>query len=160
MLALHYEPDDHEALLDMYDDFTQYDRAQGLPPQTRGRTADWLDSLVSRGLNILVHCDASVIGHVGVVPMESSAPELVVFVHPDWQGRGVGTELIKQAIAHVSAEGRTALRLEVMNDNRNALAVYQNIGFDVVERTFNELEMRLPMSRPIANAVRRPPADR
>lgn len=144
----------------MYDSFTQYDRAQGLPPHTRERTAGWIDSLVERGLNLLAQCAGSVVGHIGVVPMSSPSPELVVFVHPDWQGRGIGTELIKQAIAHVSAEGREAITLEVMSDNRNALAVYQNVGFDVVERTFNELEMRLPLDLPIASEVRLPPVRR
>lgn len=160
LLVLPYEPSDRDGLLDMYDDFPTYDRAQGLPPQSRDRTAQWIDSLVDRGLNLLARCDGSVVGHIGVVPMSSPTPELVVFVHPDWQGRGIGTELIKQAIAHVSAEGREALTLEVMSDNRNALAVYQNIGFDVVERTFNELEMQLSLDLPIASEVRLPPARR
>lgn len=160
LLALPFEDGDRAALLDMYDQFSQYDRAQGLPPQTRERTAQWLDRLDARGLNIVVHGDGSIVGHVGIVPMSSETPELVVFVHPDWQGRGIGTELMKQAIAHVSAAGRESLRLEVMNDNRTALAVYENIGFDVIERTFNELEMQLPLSLPIAEEVQLPPASR
>jgi len=160
LLALPYGDADRAALLDMYDQFTQYDRAQGLPPQTRERTATWLDSLTEQGLNLVIHCDGSIVGHVGVVPMNSNAPELVVFVHPEWQDRGIGTELMHQAIAHVSAAGREALRLEVMSDNRTALAVYQNIGFDVIERTFNEMAMRLSLSLPIAEEVQRPPAVR
>lgn len=160
LLVLPYDPSDREPLLDMYDAFPDYDRAQGLPPHNRERTAQWIESLVDRGSNLLARCGGSVIGHIGVVPMSSESPELVVFVHPDWQGRGIGTELLKQAIAHVSADGREALRLEVMSDNRTALAVYQNIGFDVVERTFNELEMELPLDLPIAAEVQLPPARR
>jgi ribosomal-protein-alanine N-acetyltransferase len=51
-------------------------------------------------------------------------------VHPDYQRRGVGTLLLKHALATLEAQGVQATKLEVRADNEEALALYRRHGFE------------------------------
>jgi ribosomal protein S18 acetylase RimI-like enzyme len=132
----------------------------GLPPKTPARRDDWLATLTENGLNLVAVAEDRVLGHVAAVPVDDENPELVVFVHPEMRGRGVGTELLKQVVAYADERGAESLRLTVASGNRRAIHVYDNLGFDVAERLERELEMRLALDEPVAARVKRPPADR
>lgn len=133
----------------------------GLPPDRRDRLVAWLSDLRERGWNLVALDGERVVGHIGVVPEDDAAPEIVVFVHETYHGRGIGTELVKQAIAHAADgdHGHEALTLTVERRNRRAIAVYSNVGFERVDG-WGDLEMLLPLDDPVAAAVQRPPADR
>jgi len=159
VLAEHYQPDDREALAAMYEDVDAHSRTLGVPPKSRADIEAWLDHLTADGWNVLARLDGRVVGHVAVVPADAAEPEFVVFVHQDYQRRGIGTELLKQAIARAAAAGYDALRLTVAAENDAARALFERLGFEVVERLEWECRMRLSCAAPIASQVRRPPAD-
>lgn len=148
------------ALLRMYDGFDVTSQTLGLPPNGRAATRRWLERLTDDGWNLLAWDGEAVVGHVGVVPADEDEPELVVFVHPDYQGRGLGTELVRQAVAYAAAGRAEALRLSVAEHNRGAIHVYRNVDFAVADRLPEALEMRLALDAPVATAVRRPPKAR
>lgn len=154
------EPDDLPATATMYESIDTRNRTMGLPPPTRPRIEDWLDGLFESGWNLLVRDDERVVGHVAVVPGDASDPSFVIFVHDDYQNRGVGSELLKQVVAHAAQRRHDALKLVVSRGNRQAISVYQNLGFDVADRLDSELEMKLSLTDPIVDWVRRPPAER
>jgi ribosomal-protein-alanine N-acetyltransferase len=54
-----------------------------------------------------------------------------VAVRPQWQGQGMGTYLMEQMMAFASAEGITAMTLEVRQSNQAAQALYTKLGFAV-----------------------------
>jgi len=146
-------------LVEMYEAFTQRDRAQGLPPVDRDRRADWVDSLLGDGSSVVAERGGALLGHAVYTPTDADRPELAVFVHPEMQGRGVGTELCRHVIADAAAGDREALELFVTTDNRVARNVYQNVGFRVVRRE-GDLWMELPLDDPVATEVRWPPLAR
>lgn len=151
-----------DALLEMYDAFDDGSQTLGLPPTTPEATRRWLTSLTEQGWNLLAWDGEAVVGHIGLVPGEGEEMEneLIVFVHPEYQGRGLGTELMRQAIAYAAAGRIEALRLSVSQANRGAIHVYQNVEFEIDERVPSALEMRLDLDAPIASEVRKPPATR
>lgn len=53
-----------------------------------------------------------------------------LFVHPDYRRRGIATELMKRAFDYLEAMGVTCVRLNVMKDNRAAIGLYRNLGFE------------------------------
>lgn len=53
-------------------------------------------------------------------------------VHPDWQGKGVGSALIDALAAEARARGYDRLRLDVADHNIRARALYERLGFGVV----------------------------
>lgn len=153
------DPADADSLRALYDAFGPSDRTQGLPPVPESRRVQWIDALLSEGYNVVAAGEDGLVGHAAYTPTTAARPELVVFVHPAFQGRGLGTELCKQVIAAAAAAGHEALELFVARDNAAALAVYRRLGFAVVERG-RDFRMELPLTEPIAANVRRPPAER
>ena len=151
---------DMDDIVEMYRDFDPADRTMGLPPATETQLRGWLDRFVDDGWSLVAEVDSTVVGHAGVTPGDAVAPHLVVFVADEAQGRGIGSELIRQLVAYAAERGHETLVLTVEAGNDAAITVYDNVGFDVVERLGGELEMHLSLDAPIAEAVRRPPAER
>lgn len=155
-----YEESDFDALVEMYADLDEESRTMGLPPERRPAIEEWLRGLVDGGWNLVARRGDRVVGHVGVAPDEADTPQFVVFVHDEFQGRGVGGELLRQLVAYAADRDHEGLHLDVSKDNRRAISVYDAIGFDVRERSPCDVAMELSLDRPIADRVRRPPADR
>jgi RimJ/RimL family protein N-acetyltransferase len=160
------EDDDISSLVTMYEHVDWNNRTMGIPPQTRASIREWVESLSEEGWNLVVTIEDKIVGHIGVAPAEQPRPQFVVFVHQDYQGRGIGTELLKQLIAHTAAEDYEGLTLTASADNERALTLYENSGFEVTGRETGRavdgthVEMELSFPHPVANRVRLPPADR
>ncbi|ELZ51937.1 GCN5-related N-acetyltransferase [Halorubrum distributum JCM 9100] len=150
---------DEPFLAEMYEDFGRPHRAQGLPPVSRRRRVDWIQSMLSEGNNVVAERNGELFGHAMYTPTDADTPELAVFVHPDAQDRGVGTELCRHVIANAAAAGRDGIELHVETGNRPARSVYRTVGFEVVERR-GDLRMRVDLDQPIATEVRWPPLAR
>lgn len=60
-----------------------------------------------------------------------------VAVHPDWRGRGIGTQLTQRAIAHVRDHGGKKIHLQVRTDNSSAIHIYRELGFKEIARRTN-----------------------
>lgn len=52
-----------------------------------------------------------------------------VAVRPAWQGRGVGSALMRQAEAEARAAGATEMRLSALHKNQRAIDLYQRLGY-------------------------------
>ncbi|NUB90965.1 GNAT family N-acetyltransferase [Haloterrigena sp. SYSU A558-1] len=155
-----YRPADFESLVELYDSLDESAATMGLPPFTRPRIEAWLAELTSNGWNLIALLDDRTVGHVAVTPADDPDPEFVVFVDTDVQNRGIGGELLKQLIAYADDRDHEALSLDVSTDNRRAVTVYENVGFETIEESALNRTMRLPLDDPIADRVRRPPAER
>lgn len=151
--------EDAAALAEMYERFGAENRAQGLPPVTRSRRAEWLERMIGDGSNVVAERGGELFGHGVYTPTDAKRPELAVFVSPDVQGRGLGTELCRHVIADAAAASREGLVLHVEGGNRTARSVYRTVGFEVAERK-GDLKMELDLTKPIATEVRWPPVVR
>ena len=56
-----------------------------------------------------------------------------LYVHPEWQRKGIGSALLDAVIAH-HPEAK-AIRLEVLKDNAAAIAWYRTKGFETYGET-------------------------
>lgn len=155
-----HQSTDTDGLVEMYLDLDPADRTMGLPPVTEDELRQWLGRFTDDGWSLVARADGAVVGHTGVTPGDAAAPHLVVFVADDAQGRGIGSELIRQLVAHAADRGHEALTLTVNAGNDAAITVYDNVGFDTIEHLGGQLEMQLSLDAPIADRVRRPPAER
>jgi RimJ/RimL family protein N-acetyltransferase len=53
-----------------------------------------------------------------------------MFINPDYQGKGIGSELMKLTLQKASEmEGLTQINLGVMSTNLNAIRLYEKMGF-------------------------------
>ena len=65
----------------------------------------------------------------------------VVLMH-EWQGRGIGSAIVRMLIARASERG-SALTLDVFKSNPRAAELYESLGFVRVGETETEVSMRL-----------------
>ncbi|MES3160210.1 MAG: GNAT family N-acetyltransferase [Halorubrum sp.] len=150
------EPTDADRILEMYEAFGTADRTRGIPPASRARRVEWIETLLTDGTNVVAEHDDEIRGHAVYTPTAADRPEVALFVHPEARGRGVGTELCRQLIADAAAGGREALVLHVESGNHIARSVYHEVGFQAVER-HGDLRMVVPLDGSVATAVRWPP---
>lgn len=65
-------------------------------------------------------------------------------IAPPWQGRGIGTQLIRDLITRSAEEGLPVI-LEVLKVNPRARALYERLGFEAVDETPTHIQMRAPV---------------
>ena len=76
-----------------------------------------------------VACEAdAILGFVALAEAEVTW----LYVHPDHQGRGVGTALLRHALARADAAGLARVETTVLDGNR-ARALYEREGFVLAE---------------------------
>lgn len=148
-----YDKTHFGALVDFYEQYPQRYRSMSLPPLARPQIEQWVGKLTERGRNILAFGGERLIGHVAYSPRDGAEPELVVFVDAEYHGRGVGTELCRQAIASAIADGHGSLKLHVHSANGGAIHVYESLGFDTVDRDDDTLLMRLEIDERVRDDV-------
>ena len=57
-----------------------------------------------------------------------------IAVHPDFRGRGIGTQMLTKILEEASRNGAREAMLEVRENNTVAQAMYRRFGFEVVFR--------------------------
>ena len=152
------EDDDRQvdALVEMYDDFDPADRAQGIPPTGEKRIRDWLEPLLDGGVNVVALDGETVAGHATLVPdtddwdaIDDYAEiewELAIFVHQTYQQAGIGTQLLEHLLGYAIERGIENVWLTVERWNGPAIALYENVGFELcgTESFEQEMSIRLP----------------
>lgn len=71
-------------------------------------------------------CTGQVAGFIGV---EGETVEML-FVHPAWRGHGIGRRLLSHAVTTLGAD-----KLDVNEQNPQAIGFYQRMGFEVARRS-------------------------
>lgn len=73
------------------------------------------------------------------------------------QGRGVGTQIIAQALEALAAQGMTKARLAIDEGNPQSRAFWMKNGFALTgEKIPNDIAAYLPMERPLRHGANEP----
>jgi len=84
----------------------------------------------------VVDRQGSVVGHTGLWKNTSSIHVTTIAVQPEFRRRGVATALVTHVIDHSRRSDRT-ITLEVRPSNEAAIALYRDLGFEIVGRRKN-----------------------
>ena len=101
---------------------------------------DW-----SRGGFEIVECDGEPCGYLAVDVEARAVTVREIVLAPDYQGRGVGTNLIEEAVGAARARG-VPVQLGALRENR-AAALYRRLGFEEAGRDETHVWFRLHPSR-------------
>ena len=140
--------DDYRSLAEMYQDFEPKEQSQGLPARLEHQREGWLQYMVNKGINLLAIMEGKVVGHAALFEMErGKSYEYLIFVHQDYQDRGVGTALTGMIKELAQEMGFDQIWLTVARINLKAIHVYQKVGFCIVGPRDVECMMRLPLKQ-------------
>ncbi len=76
---------------------------------------------------------------------DPQAADIAVTIVDDWQGRGLGTELLAQLSDHARKEGIRRFIAVVSADNEAVLGLLGTTNADLVHREFGTLEYEIPL---------------
>ncbi|MFB6101519.1 MAG: N-acetyltransferase family protein [Haloplanus sp.] len=143
-----YDPEDREALVEMYEAFDPADRAQGIPPTNTERINDWLDTITAPAtVNVIAEHDGDPVGHATLVPDEpEGTAELAIFVLQAYQGAGIGTRLLETLLGAGQEEGVERVWLTVERWNEPAINLYEKVGFRTSDAESFEHEMAIQLA--------------
>ena len=64
-----------------------------------------------------------------------------LFIHPEYQGRGIGSACMTRILADADATGK-AVNLQVLKINIRGIAFYQRLGFSIVDEDSTHVQMK------------------
>ena len=142
----HSEPDDYRAVHLVYSSPRAMAQTLELPFSSEQAWREKLAAGRDENVSIVACVDGEVVGHLVLMvyanPRTRHAGHFGIAVRDDWQGRGVGTELMK-ACVDLADNWLNLVRLDlrVYVDNAPAIALYERFGF-AIEGTHKRFAFR------------------
>ena len=87
------------------------------------------DTIASSGHHLMSLRKGRAVGFLLSSFVLDEAQLLLIGVSPDWQGVGVGGQLLKELINRSQDQGQKLIYLEVRSGNERAIRLYRSLGF-------------------------------
>ena len=87
------------------------------------------DTIASSGHHLMSFREGRAVGFLLSTFVLDEAQLLLICVSPDWQGVGVGGQLLKELINRSQDQGQKLIYLEVRSGNERAIRLYRSLGF-------------------------------
>ncbi len=146
VIRLYNPKNDRNKLIEMYVNFDPEDRCLGLPPLTKEGIERWVDYLSKNGYNIVAEHRGKIVGHVAIVPLENRKDvELDIFVLRPYQNRGIGQELLRNAINFCREMGFEGIMITTQCSNLRAKRLFRKFGFVTIDSDMDECYMYLKL---------------
>jgi acetoin utilization protein AcuC len=140
--------EDLDPLTRMYDTFEPKAAIHGLPPIDAQTRVEWIKSTLSNGINLKAKFKGDIIAQASLFPMASAnMAELSIFVHNEYQNRGLGSILAELLAYSAKQVGFEFLWVFEDRNNTRALSMYHKIGFREVSRELKEIELSLDLAQ-------------
>ncbi len=134
VLVSTYRAEDFEKIVEMFASLSDEALRWGTPPYTREIIGRWTQDLGNK-IILVAHFQNRIVGycmvHGSPRPRYRGIRSLMIYLHQDCQGRGLGTAMTSMAIRLAREQGLHRLSLEVVADNRIAIQVYEKAGFKI-----------------------------
>jgi L-phenylalanine/L-methionine N-acetyltransferase len=130
------EPDDCSAIYEIYSCPKAFAGTLQLPYPSREQWRQRLTDSGEGSYNLVAIAGDRVVGMIGLhtfpnKPRRRHVGTFGMGVHDDWQGKGIGTALMRACIDLADNWlNLTRLELEVYTDNEPAIRLYERFGFE------------------------------
>ncbi len=138
---------DLHPLIEMYETFEPKASIQGLPPLDRFARMEWIKNTLRLGVNLKAEIGGRIVALGSVFPMQDKpVAELGVFVHNEFQNRGIGTVMANILIVAAKNLGFEKIWTYEERNNNRVLKIYHKLGFVITYHEKNEIELELNLS--------------
>jgi len=86
---------------------------------------------ITAGINLIADAGGKLAGLLSLAVTRGELVIVLLSVYPEYQGRSVGSALLKAAVDYASARGLPIVRVAVSNDDIPLLYFYQRNGFSI-----------------------------
>lgn len=117
------------ALAQMYAGFERDQASLGIPPVGARRVRDWVEGLCAKDVQLIAKHGEQVAAHAAWVRDGRGGAEVLVFVHPGYQGAGLGRKMLAAVVTMSRFLGVRKLWAEVENRNVPIIRLNQALGF-------------------------------
>ena len=140
---------DFDAIITFYDDVTERTSEMATYARwSKGKhpTIEGIRAYINEGSMYLYRNNGKIVGAMAVTMYQSEdyhaidwsqqvADDEVAVIHilavsPDSQGKGIGSEMIREAIRMAKSKGMQAIRLDALASNTPAHKIYERLGFE------------------------------
>jgi RimJ/RimL family protein N-acetyltransferase len=142
-----YEERHFRSLIHMYDTYNPLGSVQGLPPLDKDKRHQWVQDIISRGINLMALYRDSVIGHASLFPMPANWAEYFIFIHQDFQRQCIGTAITHYVIDWAKQGDLSTIWVTIERKNYVAIALCRSAGFRRVGTSDSEFEMVLTLGQ-------------
>ncbi|MFW9959189.1 MAG: GNAT family N-acetyltransferase [Candidatus Odinarchaeota archaeon] len=127
-------PDDKEQLLSMVTSLSSDALMWSNPPYDEERINRWMSGTKS-GLSIVAVFENKIVGIVAIHqftrPRERGIGDMMIYIHQDFHGVGLGTVMTENLLVLAKRKGLHKVGLEVVEDNDAAVRLYKKLGFEI-----------------------------
>lgn len=97
--------------------------------------AEFLDAGQRKDAYFTVHQGGEMVGFYSFTQTSEDTTDIGLGMKPEWTGRGMGREFLKAGLEYAESAYRPdKITLSVAAFNKRAITLYQNCGFNEVER--------------------------
>lgn len=118
-----------ESLMTFYDKFEPKGKYQGIPPVHKQARNTWINELMANWQNFLIIDGNRVVGHAAISEDNGSVQEVIIFLHQDYRGRGIGKGALNSIRNWLEGRGSGRLWLSVQSTNLTAIHCFLKVGF-------------------------------
>ena len=129
--------EDNEKMYKMFASMSEEALRWGMPPYTRERIERWMGNIENLIVLGAEH-EKRLIGyaqiHKGSNPRRIGTAGLAIYLHQDYQGVGLGTEMVGLLLEAAEEQGVHKVNLDTVADNEAAIHLFEKMGFEVEGR--------------------------
>ena len=140
------------AAFDGFSDRTRYLRFLGPKPRLTAAELRYLTD-VDQHRHVALAAVGPTGAFVGIAryamaPGDEDTADVAVVVADEWQGRGVGTQLMRELVARAAANGIPKLTATTLHENPGARALLRRVGFRTASIGGGDVELELELQPP------------
>jgi len=135
VLISKYRTEDFERVVKMFESLSAETLRWAAPPYTRETVLRWIQDLENKIILVAHFQNKKIVGycmvHGSPRPRYRGICDLMIYLHQDFQGKGLGTAMTSMAVRLAREQGLHRLSLEVVADNEIAIRMYEKVGFKI-----------------------------
>ncbi|MFW9960428.1 MAG: GNAT family N-acetyltransferase [Candidatus Thorarchaeota archaeon] len=126
--------EDKELLLNMVNSFSDHVILWGNPPYDEAKIDRWMNG-ADKGLSLVAVYNQKFVGisasYTNLLPRGKGIGGMMIYLLQDFHGVGLGTIMMMKLLELAKDRGIHRIGLEVVEDNKAAVRLYEKLGFKV-----------------------------